>query len=136
MTDGKLNITHQKIPVGDGRIVVHWLSEGLMLEEPPTVALNRQGNGCFFGIDRLHEHNFHAAAWADDEAAEGYIKRVRSAVAEGAKHVGKGVATPISEMATESVEVKEVDLSDLESMLDGSEQETAEGSTDDDDEQS
>ena len=66
--------------------VVHFQSTGAKLEGAPTVCMSRtkkiapEDGGCWFPIDALQEHNYHAPAFKSKEDPEEYRDRVMADV--------------------------------------------------------
>lgn len=74
-----LEVFTRREKVSSGQIIVLFMTmtdqEGL-----PEVSLSRVPDHCFYPINKLQEHNFHAPAFDSEEEADEYEKRVLTAI--------------------------------------------------------
>lgn len=69
----------ERIKLPDDRYIAWFkaeLSDDIDVEKLPSISLARVPDHCFYRVDKLQEHNFHAPPYNSKEEVNEYIKRV------------------------------------------------------------
>ena len=76
----KLGLEIKKLVAEDGSGLAQFYSHGVKLAEPPVVACNRAGTGCWTPIDALEVHNQHVPTFDSKAGLDAWVDRIKADV--------------------------------------------------------